>query len=59
MARTTSSGEPLLLAVDLSNTGIKLGLYPRDGKEKDTLRARWRVATVRDKTTDEYAACYS
>src|SRR6185437_5241049 len=56
MARTTSGGEPLLLAVDLSNTGIKLGLYPRDGKEKDTLRARWRVATVRDKTTDEYAA---
>jgi type III pantothenate kinase len=56
MARTTSGGEPLLLAVDISNTGIKFGLYPRDGADKNTLRARWRVATVRDKTSDEYAA---
>ena len=43
---------PLLLAVDISNTGIKFGLYPRDG---ETLRARWRIATVREKTVDEYA----
>ena len=42
----------LLLAIDISNTGIKLGLYPRGG---ETLVARWRVATVREKTTDEYA----
>jgi type III pantothenate kinase len=42
----------LLLATDISNTGIKLGLYPRDG---DRLVARWRIATVREKTTDEYA----
>ncbi len=40
----------MLLAIDMSNTGIKLGLY--DGREP---RARWRVATVREKTTDEYA----
>lgn len=40
----------MLLAVDMSNTGIKLGLYA--GRE---IRARWRVATVREKTTDEYA----
>jgi type III pantothenate kinase len=45
-------GEPLLLAIDVSNTGIKLGIYPLDG---DTLKARWRIATDREKTTDEYA----
>ena len=52
-----SSGEPLLLTIDISNTGIKYGLYPRDGSqtERETLRARWRIATVREKTTDEYA----
>src|SRR6185437_11508843 len=40
----------MLLAIDISNTGIKFGLY--QGKE---LRARWRIATVREKTSDEYA----
>src|SRR5579872_7189062 len=40
----------MLLAIDMSNTGIKLGLY--DGRE---IRARWRIATVREKTADEYA----
>ena len=39
----------LLLAIDCSNTGIKFGLYPY---ESDELRARWRVATVREKTVD-------
>lgn len=55
MARATGSSEsnePLLLAVDMSNTGIKFGLYPLHG---DTIRARWRIATIREKTTDEYA----
>lgn len=55
MARANGShdtNEPLLLAVDMSNTGIKFGLYPLHG---DTLRARWRIATIREKTTDEYA----
>lgn len=42
----------LLLAIDISNTGIKFGLYPRDNGK---LTARWRIATVRDKTVDEYA----
>jgi type III pantothenate kinase len=46
------SGEKLLLAVDISNTGIKFGLYPLPG---DALRARWRIATSREKTADEYA----
>ena len=44
--------ERLLLTVDISNTGIKFGVYPLDG---ETLRARWRIATAREKTTDEYA----
>jgi type III pantothenate kinase len=43
---------PLLLAIDISNTGIKYGLFPLAGGE---LVARWRIATVREKTTDEYA----
>jgi type III pantothenate kinase len=40
----------MLLALDVSNTGIKIGLF--DGRD---LRARWRIATVREKTADEYA----
>ncbi len=52
MALPSASDERLLLTLDISNTGIKLGLYPlRD----DTLRARWRIATNREKTADEYA----
>ena len=46
-----SSGR-LLLAVDISNTGIKFGIYPHDG---DELHERWRVSTKREKTSDEYA----
>lgn len=52
MAKSTGSEEPLLLAIDISNTGIKFGIYPLKG---DELRARWRIATVREKTADEYA----
>jgi type III pantothenate kinase len=48
-------GEKLLLAVDISNTGIKFGLYPLHGDNSDALRARWRIATSREKTADEYA----
>jgi type III pantothenate kinase len=43
----------LLLAIDISNTGIKFGLYTQGDA---TLAARWRIATVREKTADEYAA---
>jgi type III pantothenate kinase len=50
---TRATREHLLLAADVSNTGIKLGLYPRGS---DELVARWRIATVREKTADEYAA---
>ncbi len=42
----------LLLTIDVSNTGIKFGLYPKDSNK---LQARWRISTKREKTTDEYA----
>ncbi len=52
MKRTRSGQDGLLLAIDVSNTGIKFGLYQHDS---DALLARWRVATAREKTVDEYA----
>lgn len=52
MPRIRESDEALLLTIDISNTGIKFGIYPRDSA---VLRARWRIATNREKTTDEYA----
>ena len=52
MASAGASDGSLLLTIDVSNTGIKFGLYPCEG---GPLRARWRIATVREKTTDEYA----
>ena len=52
MPHAPERGERLLLTVDISNTGIKFGVYPLDG---ETLRARWRIATAREQTTDEYA----
>ncbi len=47
-----ASRASLLLEIDISNTGIKYGMFPLAG---GPLRARWRIATVREKTTDEYA----
>ncbi len=52
MASDEAEAGALLLTIDVSNTGIKFGLYPIAG---GPLRARWRIATVREKTTDEYA----
>jgi type III pantothenate kinase len=40
----------MLLAVDIGNTNVTLGLY-RDGQ----WQAHWRARTVRDKMPDEYA----
>ena len=40
----------MLLTVDIGNTNIKLGLF-----EGDEMRARWRIATDREKLADEYA----
>jgi type III pantothenate kinase len=39
----------MLLAIDVGNTNITLGLY--DG---NTWRHQWRLRTVQDKTVDEY-----
>ena len=38
-----------LLAVDVGNTNVVLGLW-----EGDTLRNAWRLTTLRDRTADEY-----
>src|SRR5579864_658293 len=40
----------MLLAIDISNTNIKLGMYA-----KQKLKHHWVVSTVRQRTTDEYA----
>ncbi len=40
----------MLLALDISNTNIKFGLY-----QKATMKHHWVVSTVRQRTTDEYA----
>ena len=39
----------MLLALDVGNTNIVLGVY-----EKDKLKYFWRIATDRSKTEDEY-----
>src|SRR5947208_6027319 len=40
----------MLLAVDISNTNIKFGLY-----NSVTMKHHWVVSTARQRTTDEYA----
>jgi type III pantothenate kinase len=40
----------MLLALDISNTNIKFGLY-----EKAIMKRHWVVSTARQRTTDEYA----
>ncbi|HZU01413.1 MAG TPA: type III pantothenate kinase [Ktedonobacteraceae bacterium] len=44
----------MLLAVDISNTNIKFGLY-----NSATMKHHWVVSTARQKTTDEYAMVLS
>src|SRR6202165_753383 len=40
----------MLLAIDISNSNIKFGLY-----NSDTMNHHWVVSTARERTTDEYA----
>ena len=40
----------MILAIDISNTTIKLGLF-----RQDNLIATWQIATERQKTVDDYA----
>lgn len=44
----------MLLAIDISNTNIKFGLY-----EHTTIKHHWVVSTARQRTTDEYAMVLS
>jgi type III pantothenate kinase len=46
----------LLLAIDVGNTNISLGLYDRDRGRPRTLHASWRLETRTGRTADEYAA---
>src|SRR5437588_2920898 len=44
----------MLLAIDISNTNIKFGLY-----NSTTMKHHWVVSTARQRTTDEYAMVLS
>lgn len=44
----------MLLAIDVSNTNIKFGLY-----ESKTMKHHWVVSTARQRTSDEYAMVLS
>jgi type III pantothenate kinase len=44
----------MLLAVDISNTNTKFGLY-----QGETMKHHWIVSTVRQRTSDEYAMVLS
>jgi type III pantothenate kinase len=46
--------EAMLLAIDISNTNIKFGLY-----NNGTMKQHWVVSTARQRTTDEYAMVLS
>ena len=51
---------PLLLAVDVGNTNVTLGLFERNFDQKKgapwRLRADWRLETRSGRTADEYVA---
>jgi type III pantothenate kinase len=46
----------LLLAVDVGNTNVTLGLFERTRGKPWTLRADWRLETRSGRTADEYVA---
>ena len=43
----------MLLAIDVGNTNITLGLF-----EGNTLKHHWRVSTDREKTSDEFGILF-
>jgi type III pantothenate kinase len=47
--RTRVKGAPMLLAIDIGNTNIKLGIF-----DSDKLKATWSLATGIHRTSDEY-----
>src|SRR5438105_14355677 len=53
----------MLLVIDVGNTDTVLGVYQRpagfkSGEDKMSLRAHWRVATIRTQTVDEYGVLF-
>src|SRR5438445_6609202 len=52
--RKEERGFCMLLAIDISNTNIKFGLY-----NSETMKHHWVVSTARQRTTDEYAMVLS
>jgi type III pantothenate kinase len=44
----------VLLAIDLSNTNVKLGLYPDNAGEDARPVQQWRISTERARTSDEW-----
>src|SRR2546423_3574480 len=53
----------MLLVIDVGNTNTVLGLYHRPAGFKSaeagmSLRAHWRVATIRTQTVDEYGVLF-
>jgi type III pantothenate kinase len=44
----------VLLAIDLSNTNVKLGLYPINAGEDARPVQQWRISTERARTSDEW-----
>jgi len=58
----TCDVEIMLLAIDIGNTNIVIGLYEIDGAAGDPragLRTHWRLDTRASRTGDEYAALLS
>ena len=45
----------MLLALDIGNTNITLGVFDGDGAEKFVPTATWRISTELDRMPDEYA----
>jgi type III pantothenate kinase len=57
MSAGPPSAEPaLLLAIDVGNTNVTLGLFARERGKPWALRADWRLETRSGRTADEYAA---
>lgn len=49
----------MLLALDIGNTNLAIGLFQLDGGRAPALRADWRLETRASRTGDEYAALLS
>src|SRR6185369_1694290 len=49
----------MLLALDIGNTNLAIGLFELDGGRATKLRADWRLDTRASRTGDEYAALLS